>query len=68
MFKCSFDEFFGGESCLLVLFLHHLITASYFPTLITKYYLGTVGVGSFQMPSRVLSIWSPEVGIGSSSL
>ena len=57
--RMFFRWIFWGESCLLVLFLHHLITASYFPTLITKYYLGTVGVGSFQMPSRVSSIWSP---------
>ena len=27
-FKCSFDEFVGGESGLPVLFLHHLTTAS----------------------------------------
>ena len=25
-FKCSFDEFVGGESGLLILFLHHLRT------------------------------------------
>ena len=28
VFKCSFDEFVGGESGLPVLFLHHLGTAS----------------------------------------